>query len=55
MSELFGGNLYNRKEALKDLIKRIHRGEDVEELKKRFRETFEMLKVPRLPRWKRSL
>ncbi|MGB9824174.1 MAG: DUF438 domain-containing protein [Candidatus Hydrothermia bacterium] len=40
MSELFGQNLERKKEALKELIKKIHEGENVEELKRKFKESF---------------
>ncbi|MGB9553775.1 MAG: DUF438 domain-containing protein, partial [bacterium] len=36
MSEFFGG----KKEALKELIKRLHRGESPEEVKEKFKEVF---------------
>jgi DUF438 domain-containing protein len=40
MSELFGKELDKKKEALKELIRKIHEGENPEELKRRFRENF---------------
>uniref|UniRef100_A0A7C2K452 DUF438 domain-containing protein n=1 Tax=candidate division WOR-3 bacterium TaxID=2052148 RepID=A0A7C2K452_UNCW3 len=40
MSELFSKDLNKKKEALKELIKRIHEGENPDELKRRFRENF---------------
>ncbi len=40
MRELFGENLERKKEALKELIKKVHEGENVEELKRKFKENF---------------